>query len=412
VRFLPRRPGDIYAAWPPLQTQPAADPHVKVWWPKPPPGLSGKLPENHYTNLGTAVEELKPGDELQIRHDGVIEVPQVKLEKPKLRVTVKPYPRSRPILTADPANLFYDGSLFRLSEGQLTLDGLVIRLKSRPVKPDNAKSLAVVTLVAGRECVLRNCVITVDGQTEEKLAAVVLTDPAGAEMMQRPEDGTGPKVRFENCLIRGKGRAVWVQSARPFELRVDNSVTALAGPVVEIDAASKAPPPGTAATIRFNQFTAALAGPLLDLAPRPALGGRSAWVPVSVEAERCLFTPVEPGHPLVALDGGDPMTPADTFRFTASRANWYANFPAATTFMDLLPANEMLEPKSFDADGWFTFTGEKADQSIGRVVFEAPLPPARKLGAVKPADLGVRMGLPGGGTAGADVTKVAKPASE
>jgi serine/threonine protein kinase len=416
ARSLPRAGDKIYSFWPPPPAEAAVGPRVKVWWPDPPAGLKGNLPRYHYENLRAAVAELKPDDELQIRHDGVIAVPQALLEAPKLRVTVKPYPGTRPVLVPDPEDHRLDASLFRLVEGELTLEGLEIWLRSRSARPGDVRSRSAVTVLAGRRCVLRDCVITCDEQDDEKVAAVVLADPDGE--MRAAETERRPEARLENCLVRGKGRAVWVQSARPFDLDLANTATALAGPVVAVDPPAKPPPAGASARVRLTRVTAALAGPLLDFHPgRPSAGRPGGWVPVEVETERCLFAAVERGHPLAVVEGGDPMTPAKTFTWTPALTgpNWYANFPDEATFLEVTPADESAEPRSVHAAGWFEFTGEKSDRVAGPVAFERPPASARKLAAVRPGDLGVKsVDVPGAapGEAGADVKQLPTPTDE
>ena len=359
-----------------------------------------------------AVAALKPDDELHIRHDGALPVPQATLDGARLRVTIKPYPGSRPVLVPEASRLL-DAALFKLVEGELTLDGLEVRLRSQAERPGDVRSRSVVTVVAGRRCVLRNCVITCEEQDDEKMAAVVLADPDG-EM--RADADRRPEVKLENCLVRGRGRAVWVQSSRPFDLTLTNAMTALAGPVIAVDASTRTAPAGATARVRLTGLTAALAGPLLDLRPGKPMAGRpGGWVPVEVEPERCLFAPVERGHPLVMIDGGDPMSTERTFAWLPALTgpSWYANFPATATFLEVDPADDTFEPRTLDAAGWFRLTGERADRSAGTVKFERPPESSRKLAAVHPADLAVRaVQVPGAmaGEAGADVKQLPTPA--
>jgi hypothetical protein len=270
----------------------------------------------------------------------------------------------------------------------------------------------VVTVVAGRRCVLKNCVVTCEEEDDEKMAAVVLADPDG-EM--RPDTDRRPEVRLENCLIRGRGRAVWVQSSRPFDLTLSNTMTALAGPVIAVDGSTRSAPAAATARVRLTRVTAALAGPLLDLRPGKPMSGRpGGWVTVEVEPEKSLFAPVEPGHPLVKIDGGDPTSPERTVAWLPALTgpSWYANFPPAATFLEVAPADETFEPRTLDAAGWFRLTGERADRSAGAVKFERPPESSRKLAVVHPADLAVRVAqVPGAmaGEAGADVKQLPTP---
>jgi tRNA A-37 threonylcarbamoyl transferase component Bud32 len=415
VRSLPREGDRIYSTWPPPVIEgAAANPQVKVWWPDPPAADRDRsLPPYHFTSLKDAVAALKPGDQLQIRHTGVLPVPQVALESPRLRVTIRPYPGTRPILEPDTGRAL-DAALFKLAEGELTLDGLEIRLHGPADRPGDVRSRSAVTVVAGRRCVLQNCVVTCEEQDDEKMAVVVLADANGEA---RADADRRPEVRLENCLVRGRGRAVWVTASRPFDLALTNTTTALAGPVIAVDAAAHATATGTVARVKLTRVTAALAGSLLDLRPgRPSPGRPAGWVPLEVLPERCLFAPVERNHPLVTIDGGDPTYPDRTFTWAPALPgppNWYANYLPMATFLEVVPADRMVEPQTLDSAGWFRRFRERADRSTGTVKFERPPETTQKLATIQPADLAVRsVQIPGAmaSEAGADVKQLPTPA--
>jgi hypothetical protein len=143
-------------------------------------------------------------------------------------------------------------------------------------------------------------------------------------------------------------------------------------------------------------------------------GRPGGWVPVEVEPEKSLFAPIEPGHPLVKIDGGDPTSPERTVAWlpALNGPSWYANFPPSATFLEVAPADEMFEPRTLDATGWFRLWSERADRSAGVVKFERPPESSRKLTAVHPADLAVRAAQVSGampGDAGADVKQLPTP---
>ncbi|OWK46795.1 serine/threonine-protein kinase [Fimbriiglobus ruber] len=404
----------VYEPWPPQTQEAVALPADKVWCPNPPPGVQGN--PNYYDTLPAAIAALKPGDTLLIRHDGPLPVPETGLSGSKLNLTIRAFPGTTPILIPGPEMNRYDAGLFRLSEGKLTLEGLEFRLKAR-VKPGAVRSLAVVAVVAGSQCILRHCAVTMveESSDAERLAAVVLTDP---ESEMRTGPGRGPEVKLENCLIRGRGRAVWVQKSRPFDLDVANTVTATFGPVIEIDPPDKAPAAGSTCQIRLDRVTSVLAGPLFDLQPGRADDGTKSpgWVPVEVETKRCVFVATEKAaSPVAAIEGADPTALKSVFTWRhAGRANWYANFPPAAPFLTATPLEDAGLPKTLDADGWFALTGEKADESVGKVTFAAQIG-TRKTVAITPDNVAaVAVDIPGASVedAGAEVAKVAKPTTE
>src|SRR5207244_2434658 len=87
------------------------------------------------------------------------------------------------------------------------------------------------------------CVITLGDAQGGTLAAVVLPEPGTVMMMKPPRPGqtsAGPQLSFERCVIRGKGDLVWCRSSRPFQLRVNNSLAALDGSVLTLEAGKSA----------------------------------------------------------------------------------------------------------------------------------------------------------------------------
>ncbi|MGL6095594.1 MAG: serine/threonine-protein kinase, partial [Fimbriiglobus sp.] len=315
VRFKPdlRNHGPIrfYDTWPPAaQAEPSANPREKVWYPNPPADERGRLGRNQFDTLSAAVESLRPDDVLLIRHDGPLPVPPGGFDKPRLRATVRPYPGTRPVLTPG-VTVKIDAGLFRIGDGDLTLDGLELRLRPRADVPA-AKSLAAVVVTGGGRCVLRDCVVTFDDPgMAEKLAAVTVADPDpdGRTTTRRPV------VAIENCLLRGSGRGVWVPAARPFDLTIENTVAALAGPLVGVGPSARPIAAGGATRVALSRVTAALAGPVLDLraaAPGSADTARG-WVFVETTASRCVFAGVGRPGPVVVVSGTAANPDADRY---------------------------------------------------------------------------------------------------
>ena len=391
----------VYLDWPPLQAA-TVDAHIQVWYPQPPAAERDNLPPNHHTELLAAVAKLRPGDALEIKHTGELPVPaEAVFNKPKANVIVRPAPGFKPVLVPAASNKF-EQSLFLLNEGELTLDGLEIRLSA---KPGDVRS--AVTVVAGKRCTLKDCLITLDEQGDEKLAAVLLADPSSVMRV----GGAGPTIRIENCFFRGKGRGIWVQSSRPFDMEVRNSAAVLAGSFLQIDAGAKPPAAGAQIRIRLDRVTAAFAAPVFDLHPGRTRQGN--WVPVAIDTDGCLFSPLEKGIPFANIDGADPTALEKVLAWVpGSRPNWYANFPVGATFVEIAPADATATPTDLVAAAWFAISTEKADESLGTVTF-AKDPLARKLTGVRPADVDVTAielpkaaAKPSPGDAGADVAKL------
>ncbi len=392
VKNLPRADTRLYNPWPPAKQDATFDTRVRVVDPAAAADAGADLPRNVYPTVEAAIAAARTDDVIEIRHDGPLEVPQATIDNPRMRLTVRPYRGSAPVLVAPRDANRIDACLFRLVQGQLTLDGLDIRLKARAAKPGDVRTLAAVAVVAGRECLLRNCTVTLEEREGggERLAAVLLQDAVG-EM--RPGATVAPVVNFEQTLVRGRGRAVHVAAARPFELSMRNSVVALASPVVSVEPTARVAAPGVAAGgvhLRFDQVTAVLAAPLIEFAARPRLGrstaGPAAWAAADVTTSRCLFAPLD-GSPIVRLESPDADGQPRLVKWDSKGTDWYAGVPPAGPWMEVGADPDAPPQKSLSAAEWFAFTGDTAEACLGKVRFrEAPGSP-RKLATVEAAQL-------------------------
>ncbi len=390
AKDLPRAGQKLYDPWPPATQDASFDPHVRVV--DPAADADADLPRNVYRTVEAAVAAAKTDDVVQIRHDGLLEVAQATLDNPRLRLTVRPFPGSTPVLTAPRDAARIDACLFRLVQGQLTLEGLDIRLKARAAKPGDARTLAAVAVVAGRECLLRNCTVTLEEREGggEYLAAVLLLDAAG-EM--RPSATLAPAVNFEQTLVRGRGRAVHVASTRPFELALRNCVVALASPAVSVEPTARAAGgggPAGGAHLHFDQVTAVLGAPLIEFAARPRPAGASAgpasWLAADVKTSRCLFLPLDE-TPVVRLEPPDADGQPRLVRWESQRSDWYANFPAGGPWLESGAEPGSPPRKSLTAAAWFAFTGDDPEACVGKVRFRDPPSSPRKLATVEAAQL-------------------------
>src|SRR5207249_7911137 len=121
------------------------------------------LPPNTYSSLAALLEKVQPGDEVLIRHDGLLPLKKAAdLDKPRggaadFKVTFRPFPGSKPVLAA-PGDQALDQSLFRLLGGEVVFDGVQFLLK--PSRPKSPQKVAAVTAVSGKACTFSNCVFT------------------------------------------------------------------------------------------------------------------------------------------------------------------------------------------------------------------------------------------------------------
>ena len=404
--------------WPPRP--PAVEITTRVWWPNAPDDDS-KLPPGVYRSLSSLLERAKAGDTVLIRHTGPLLMNEIAIEPPvrkdvdrsAFRLTFKPETKDdRPILMAAESEKL-ERSLFKVTHGQVTFENLHFVLK--PGADQN--QLAAVTLVAGRECKFNNCTFTLEEYDGKSASVVTLAEPGKVMKMDGPMMGTAPKIDFDGCLIRGKGHAVHIPISRPFELEMDNTITALNGSVIFAGNANRDVGAGNTSNVRLSRVTALLAGPFIELqAGSFGVMKGSGLVPTNISADKCVFAAV-PGSvsPIVDLNGADldRADPNRVLRWEAPAPNRYLNFetnPAAILKPD---ANRNL---SWTWTEWIPFAREvAAGRTVGKAEFADAPDGVKDLVTLKPEDARIKKvelpDLPAAepGEAGADVEKVAVP---
>jgi serine/threonine protein kinase len=376
--------------WPPdLPKSPStspSEPRQLVWQ----PDAFEPLAPGTFADLTTLLRKVQPGDEVLIRHNGLLVLETtIELEKARgtangeLRITFKPDRGYQPIL-APPGGERVDQTLFRLITGEVTFEGVQFLLK--PSRPRD-QSVAAVTLVGGKGCSFKNCVFTLAEDDDSRVAVVLIADPSKVMAME-PTNRLLPVIRFDRCIIRGKGRGIWAPVSRPIELELSQSLTAIDGPLFLAEPAGKTLP-GSRTLLRLNRVTALVGGPIVELH-----GGRvgemraTGLVPVEVQADECLFAAVpSAGQPLVACEGIDATEVKAVLEWQVRTGNRYANFPPGTAAAILRPGSEVMPPREWDWNQWITFAGEPGNKPVGTVIFERGPQNLRDLGMIRPSDL-------------------------
>ncbi|QJW94892.1 serine/threonine-protein kinase [Frigoriglobus tundricola] len=372
--------------------KPAAEVRQKVWYPKPPPGTEA-LP-GVYANLGALLDQLRPGEDVLIRHDGELPCDTIKLRsqaKPnegEFRVTFRPYPGCQPVLTVHKDSEL-DQTLFKLLGGEVTFENVHFRLA--PDQPKERQTVTAVALLGGKGCAFNSCVFTLAEEDEAKVAAVHLPDVEKA-MVMKADTRVVPKVTFTNCLVRGRGRGVWVGASRPVTLEMTNTLTALDGPVFFAEAGGEAVA-GTS-TAKFTRVTVLAGGPVVEMHGKSAEARSSGLVKLDVETSRCLFVAVkDAGLPLVELDGVEPTDWKTVlgWQIKEGEGNRYVNFDPSADLAVIRPGGDGLE-KRWTRTDWVANIGEptNADKRFGTITFAAPVPLLKGLAAVRPADVVAR----------------------
>lgn len=373
--------------------RPASTPiREKVWWPTA--SEDEELPPGTYRDLAVLLLQARSGDTVRIRHDGPVMLKPLTVARNNsteesagdFQLTFKPYEdsngRCRPILSIKP-NDRLDASLFTLEEGEMTFEDLHFHISA--AHRGGLVWRHAVSLYGARRCSFRSCLFTLDDDGGK--ATVVSLNDADGRMMT-PASSSPIQIRFENCLLRGKGRWLWLPNSRPFEMDVVNCVTALDGPLVVIDPAARVASEAHS-RLRLKRLTALLTGPLLELRASKTLDGGYGVVPMNMEVEDCLLASISPSsRPLIEVDGLPPEIFRDVLTWArplaSSRPNWYANFDPALAVVEFQPTSEGATTRKWDWREWFAFGERPIQQPLGRMTFAA-LP--RDLASLAPADL-------------------------
>ena len=365
-----------------------------VWFPD---SKDEVLPPNTSTDLAALLRKVQSGDTILIRTEGkapvLVPVDRVEL-KPRaaadpatFTVTFKPFPGSLPILTVpganNPKDRLLNQTLFSVHSGSAQFEGLQFLL--RPSHPGDGQQVAAVQLIGAESCSFTNCAFTLAEADDSRAAVVTVVDPKEVMAMAVSAQPT-PKVKFERCVIRGKGRGVWVKASRAVEVEAAHSLTALDGPVYLAE--PKGAASGTKSTLKLTRVTAFIGGPLVELH-----GGKvgemrlSGLVPLEVHTEECLFADVPfAGRSLVEFDQIDPSEALKLMPWEVMKANRYANFAPTFDTVFIRPATEGTMIKMLNWDQWIALIGEKDGKPLGKVTFENAPATLDKLGSIVPAD--------------------------
>ncbi len=393
-------PASSVVSWPPVKPG-AKEVTQKIWYPDPKPGED--LPPGTKSDLVELLRSARADEVILIKHDGLLQIPETIELKPRtgtteFHVTFKPVAGYKPILTTPPPpkmgeSLLLEQSLFKLTNGEVTFEGIQFLL--RPTLPRNPFKVAAVTIVGGKGCTFTDCVFTLAEDDEQIAAVVKVADPdkimmAMAEGASRPV----PEIAIKQCVIRGKGRGVWVEASRAVKVKLSQTLTAIDGPMILTEPAGKMMA-GAKSSLELSHVTAFVGGPVLEMK-----GGKvgemlsNGLIPFEVHADDCLFSGVPgAGKPLVELDGIDPSDMKSVLDWNiVKNGNHYANFEEGTAAVVVRPGSDGMMQKETSWLEWFPFAREPAanGNSMMKLMFALAPTNLKELSAIKPKNIALR----------------------
>ena len=148
---------------------------------------------------------------------------------------------------------------------------------------DDFDAQTVVSFLADGECVLKDCLITLDHSGRKTALSVA---SLAEKRMKKSVDG--PHFRLENCFVRGQGDLVFSQGGLPAEVVVKNSLVALTGSLLNVEGTNDLPSPTNSLVLRLKKATTYLSGNLIHMRAGKDL---KSLAKIQCEPEDCLFVP-------------------------------------------------------------------------------------------------------------------------
>jgi serine/threonine protein kinase len=248
-----------------------------------------------------------------------------------------------------------DTSLFRIHDGEMTLEGLRVRLE--PLR-DPARSLSLVAISGTGRCKLKDSIVTLKTGGEVLAMVCLIADPTG---MMSPSPGKAPRhgaarVELADSFVRGTGEIVHVQTSRPFVAHAQNCGVVLDGTafVVEGNRADMGMP-AEQAQLTLERSTVHATKGVIQLHGTP---GMPQLVPVRCHVSQCLLS--ADAQPLVRVDANQAETELRRKLIWTGKRNCYAVSGSLLQWQSL--DRETLASQ-YDASLWSELWGADDEQA-------------------------------------------------
>ncbi len=275
----------------------------------------GGMTRGVFSNLAQALSGAVDGDVIQIKHPD--SMPEIAVQpvfiKPGISVTLQPFPGCQPILVLDKIFSKKDTYFFEVQSGRLAIEQMEIRLD-----PGNADVgiQSIVHLGESAQQSFKNCVLTLKSETVQLNVATLLdTD----RMLKTDMPGAShARIEFTDCFVRGRGDLVNLRGCRLLHVEVLNSLIALDGSLLDVQAAGKSMPMDQGVHWKMERSSVFTAESLFTLRSPRGTG----LTRTHARIEGCLLVALAPRQPVVLVDA----TREDKYLEWEGRQNFYAHF--------------------------------------------------------------------------------------
>jgi serine/threonine protein kinase len=327
-------------------------------------GVNPDADKHLYPTLGHALLDARPGDIVRLRLDGEVKLdPQALSSENCSDLTIRADPRFHPVLTLSDTDAV-NASLFAVYNGTLRLEGLEVRLRPRR---DDTDGSAVISFVGDGECVLQNCLITLE-KSNRKAALALLP-----EKRMRKTTPQKPRLILDHCFVRGQGDLIGIQGSHGAEVTIDNSLIALSGSLLHVESDKEVekdqPASSGSLTLRLRRVTTYLGDNLLRLRAAKDIKGLAK---TRCDAADCLFLPAGE-RALVRLEGPDGQQRGlrEKFSWESSGKNAYGNFTALLDQQSVDDTMSMPPPSNLE-----TWKKDVSGEMNSEYNVKLPSPPA------------------------------------
>lgn len=192
--------------------------------------LAGRQDDAQFVHpsIDHALSHAKSGDIILVRHEGLIDLTPIQIDRPGFLVTIRPDSGSQPHLhwrarTGDPAWLKLDGSMVRIENMPITMEC-----------PEGTGTASLATLSRQGQLILKDCLLTLSGRSGKSTVAG-MREP---DSMQKPEDSfraaQPSRMVLDGCLVRGTGKIAQLDLPRTLEVDIRQSAVALSSGLVAL----------------------------------------------------------------------------------------------------------------------------------------------------------------------------------
>lgn len=248
-----------------------------------------------------------------------------------------------------------EAHLFRIHDGELTLDNVRLRLEGLR---DPAKALTLMVVTGAGKCRLKDAVVTLKGNSEFTASVCMVGDPTGMmSPSNKPVKMGVARIECIDSIIRGNGQILFVQTSRPFSAQMQQSGVALDGVLFTIDGnRSDMTMPGETAQLQLDRCTCYSTRGILQL--------RASTNMPQLLALRC-----QPTQTILAVSEGQPMVRVDVQQSDSElkrKLIWQGKrncYGGTGTYLSFQQLDQNAMATQYDASLWSELWGGDDEQA-------------------------------------------------